>query len=409
MQLPGFLRPPVAIARTQWKLLFALMVVSATTSYQGSITTQAITFIVDEFGSSKAQQGRALAFIRSDIIFTLIMLRVADRIGRRRTLLTCAAIGPVLTALCSTASSLPAFTGLQIVARSFVTATAILLSVMIVEEFPAAARAWGSSFAVAASAVGSALTLVVLPLAGASLTAWRQLYLVPLVGLIPVLLIRRLIPESSRFEVLEAQRSLGRIDSRWLQHRNRLFVIALWVLLMGMFTTPARQFLNDYLREDRGLSAGQLSRFGLLTNLPGTFGVLLGGAISDRRGRRLTASVGLFGYAIASSIMFLTNGPVMWVSAMVASLAGAFALPALAIMVTELFPTELRSRASGFGSAMNRGGSAIGLLLVGQFSDQFTIGRTMVALAGALIIGVTIMLLFLPETAHRELEDLNPR
>jgi MFS family permease len=407
-RVPRFMRPPGALNPQQWKLLFAMMVIGANTGYQGTVTTQAITFVADEFGSNKEAQGRALAVIRADIVLTLIIMRIADHIGRRRTLLVCAVVGPLLNVVCALMPSLPTFTAAQVLARSFVTAAAILLSVILVEELPAETRAWGASIAVAAAALGSSFTLMLLPIAGSQENAWRVMYLVPLIGIIPTLLVRSSVPESHRYERLQVQRAAGHQDSRWRHHLRRLSVIAFWVLLMGMMTNPSRQFLNDYLRDDRGFTATRLSIFGLVTNIPGTVGVLLGGAISDRKGRRLTAGVGLIGYAVATTALYLANGPTLWVAAMFGSLAGAFALPALSIMVTELFPTELRSRASGFSTGMNRIGSAAGLIIIGTFADRFTMGRLIGALACCLVIGTIAMLVFLPETSHRELEDISP-
>ncbi len=404
--LPSFLRPPEALTNVQWKLLSALMVIGAATGYGGSVTGQTITYVADGFGSTDKEQARALAFIRADIIITLVIMRIADRVGRRRVLFATATLGPLITAICSVAPSLRAFAGMQFVARGFVTATAILLSVMLVEELPAASRAWGSSLTVGAAALGSALAVVLLPTAAR--WSWRYLFLVPLISLATLPALRGSIGESHRFGELRDRRNNGYRDSRWTQHLPRLVVITFWIVLMGIFITPARQFANDYLRDERGFGSGTLLLYGVSTNIPGLLGVPLGGAVSDRRGRRVTAGAGLLVYSLATAVAFLTRGPTMWIAAMVGSLAGAFALPSLSIMVTELFPTELRSRASGFSTGLNRVGGIIGFFFLGQFSDQFTIGRTLAAMSVTLVIGTLVMLFFLPETAHRELEEINP-
>ncbi len=396
----------MSLATAQWRLVIALVVLSATTGYQGSVTTQAITFIADEFGAGKRQQGNALSVIRFDIVFTIVIMRIADQVGRRRTLMVTAVVGPLLTALCSVAPSLWMFTFMQVIGRGFVTASAILLSVLLVEELPDEARAWGAAVAVAAAATGSLVVLGVLPIAGQSPTSWRILYVFPLIGLIPIFVVRSSIQESHRFTDLEQRRARGYRDSSWARHSRRIVVITLWVGLMGIFITPARQFANDYLREQRGLSAGQLSVFNIVTNIPATAGLFVGGSVSDRYGRKLTCGLGLLGYAVATAVTFLTGGTAMWAAALVASLAGAFALPSLSIMVSEMFPTELRSRASGYSTGVNRLGGVIGLQLVGRLADRFTVGTTLATMSIFLIIGTLIMMTLLPETAHRSLEEL---
>jgi predicted MFS family arabinose efflux permease len=389
-------------------LLGALMVMSAITGYQGSIVTQAISFAVDQFGSSKGQQGRALAAIRSDVIITLVLVHLADRLGRRRLLLGCAIAGPFLTALTSLAPNLTVFAATQIVARSVVTATGVLLAVMGVEQMHAQNRGWASSVLVGTAALGTSLLFIPVAFADRSPGFWRVMFLPPLAGLGAVIVAKKYIAESTRFEELEQRRQRGAIDAHFSSHWRRLIIIAAWLIMMGIFSTPARQFLNDFLREEQGLTAKQLTLFGVITNIPGMLGVLFGGAVSDRRGRRFTVGIGLAGYGIASSFMFSSSGSWLWMFAMIASLCGAFALPGLAILVAELFPTSLRSQASGLSTGFNRIGSAIGLFSAGFFADRYQVGPTLSVMAVSMVIGAIIVFVFVPEPAGQELEVLNP-
>ena len=75
----------------------------------------------------------------------------------------------------------------------------------------------------------------------------------------------------------------------------------------------------------------------------------------------------------------------------------------------ELFPTGSRSRASALVTAAALLGGIVGLVVMGALLDG---GRSHGAVLGWLATGqiavVAIVLLWFPETAHRELEDLNP-
>lgn len=406
--LPTFLRPPVPLDRTAWRLVGALAVLGLTTGYQGTVTTTAITYVAKEFGASNGAQGNALAVIRADIIITLLIVRLADRHGRRRVLLGTAVIGPVLTALCALAPGLVGFAALQVVARGFVTATAILTSIVGVEELPAPVRAWASSLVVSAAALGSGFTLAVLPVAGLGDRGWRVLYLVPLLGIPAVRSIGRHVPESRSYVHLEEQRRAGRPDVRWSGHLRRVTIVLSWVMLATFFSNPARQFQNDFLREERGFSAGGLSLFGLLTNVPGTLGVLLGGRIADRRGRRPIVGWGLIGFALSMAAMFSSHGSMLWISAAFGSLVGAAVLPAMSIYGPELFPTALRSRSSGVITVGTRIGGALGLVLVGRLGDDGHLGPTLRILSLALVAAAVIVLTLVPETAGKELEELHP-
>jgi MFS family permease len=377
--------------------------------YQGGIVTQAISFVVDDFGSSKAAQGRALASIRVDIIITLLLVQLADRVGRRRMLFVCATVAPVLTACTAAAPNLALFATTQIIARGFVTATVVLISVMGVEQIAAANRGWASSVIVAGAGFGTGLLFIPVYFAESSPGFWRVMFLPPLIGIGAAVVAFRHIHETPRFKALEEHRRVGRSDDRFRDFRARLAVIGAWLILMGVFSTPARQYLNDFLREERSFTAKQVSMFGFLTNLPALFGILLGGAVSDRRGRRRVIGVGLLGYGIASGLMYLSTGTMLWTTALIGSLFAAFALPGLAILVPELFPTALRSRASGVSTGFNRIGSAIGLFTAGILADRFDVGPTLAVMSISIIIGALIVMFAVPEPAGRELEALNPR
>jgi len=99
----------------------------------------------------------------------------------------------------------------------------------------------------------------------------------------------------------------------------------------------------------------------------------------------------------------------MWISVMLAGIIGGMAFPALAVYCTELFPTGTRGRASGYLTAAALLGGIGGLLATGWLLDRGnTHGTVIGGLATVQIAAVVIVLRYFPETAHRELEELNP-
>lgn len=407
LRLPSAARPPVALGPETGRMLRGLAVLFLATGFCGTVTTSLITYVADEFGASRAEQGRALAAIRSDIVISLVMVWIADRVGRRRTVLVTAVLGICGTALCAAAPGLVGFTLLQIVARGFVTATAVVAAVLGVEETPAAARAWASSMLVTCAALGSGTTLVLLPLADLGPRAWRGIYLVPLL-LLPLLpATARRLPESRRFLDTADRRRHGDRAPVSRAVVGRFATLALWAGLMALFTAPSRQFLNDFLRDERGFSGAGLTAFGLLTNLPGVIGVVVGGRLADRYGRRPVIGIGLLVFASTSAAMFLQDGAPMWLAATAMAAAGSVVLPAISIYGPELFPTDFRSRASGLLALSGRVGSAIGLTLAGALADRWSLGGVLAVMASALIISALILIFRLPETARRELEEIS--
>ena len=85
------------------------------------------------------------------------------------------------------------------------------------------------------------------------------------------------------------------------------------------------------------------------------------------------------------------------------------AAPALGAYSAEMFGTARRGRANGIVSLVGLGGSALGLLIVGDLSERFaSFVAAFAVVAVAPMIVVALVLTLFPETAHRELEDINP-
>jgi len=109
------------------------------------------------------------------------------------------------------------------------------------------------------------------------------------------------------------------------------------------------------------------------------------------------------------AFFFAGGGWPLWAWAVVGNVLSAASIPALGVYGPELFPTGLRGKANGLVSLTALVGSAIGLTAAGVMSDHFgTIGPAMAILSvGPLLLAVLVLVAY-PETARRQLEDLNP-
>lgn len=411
-------RPPVPVGPRVANLLRVLGLLAIGTAYQGSVPSASMTYIAKEFGNSTAQQSRALAVIRVDIVASLLMLRLADRFGRRRLLLITATTGPLLTSCCSLAPNLWVFTVLQVCARSMVTATALLITVIVVEEVPPELRTWSSAAMVVSAAVGSGLAFTAVAIGDSGLRAWRVLYMVPLVSLVAVAVARKRLPESQRFlDVRRLSRSsdesAGVVSnvrdfvSRVRLHRARLIVVSIFVALLAFENTPTRQLQNDFLRNQLDFSSKQVALFSVLTNVPGILGLLCGGLLGDRFGHRRLLAFTITGFLIGDAGLFLSDGSAVWAWSIFGAFFGAASIPVVAILSAELFPTGFRSTANGVTTAVSRIGGVLGLLVAGSLTEVWSQGSAIAFTTIALFFSLFLLPL-IPETSGRDLESLNP-
>jgi MFS family permease len=380
-------------------MLCGLVMISG---YLGTLITQTITFAADEFGSSDRTQGLTLASVRVGVVFSLATMALADRRGRRRLLIAAAILGCLATVVGAFAPNMIWLGASQTVARGFATALALLVAVVAAEEMPAGSRAYAISVLAMTAALGAGMAVWFLPLADLGIGAWRVLYVIPLVGVALAWHVGRRLPESHRYEVAHE-----RAPTR--AHPRRVALLAASAFLLAIFTAPASQFQNEFLRTEHGFSALQITIFTLATSTPGGIGVLLGGKLADLRGRRLVGSVAVAGGVGLTVVMYLAASWGIWVASAVGSVIGAAAVPALGVYGPELFPTTSRGRTNGVISAVGVVGSSAGLLIAGSLSDRWgSFGPAITLLAiGPAILAVLIIVAY-PETAHLELEEINP-
>jgi MFS family permease len=393
--------PPDQIDPRQAMVMGLLAAASMTSAFVNTLFTQTAEFAADDFGVSDGDLGVAGAVVRAGIILALPFAVLADRIGRRTVIRAVAWLAPTIAALGALAPSFPLLVATQTVGRPLGLALDFLIAVAVAEEMPRNSRAYAVSVMAMASGLGAGIAVMALPLAGISDGSWRLVYVVTLIWLAVAVDISRRLPETIRFE--RPHLVAPHLDKR------RFATLAAVAILANCFVAPASFFQNSYLRDVRGYSAGDIAAFTLVTATPAGLGLVIGGRIADVRGRRLVIAVAV---PIATLLVlgsFTIDGAPMWLSAFGGGFVGGIAVPALAVYRAELFPTGNRSRAAGLLTAAALGGGIVGLLLVGALRDRGWSYNSVIGLVaiGQLLV-VLIVLTRFPETAHQELEALNP-
>jgi MFS family permease len=407
-------RPPRPDGRMPWwyppqrpdaraaSVLGMLATLSLVVGYHGTLLTQTMSFAADEFGAGTTAQGGAFAAVRTGALLAILLAALADRRGRRR-LLVVSLLGAIgSTVVGALAPNLATLAATQVVNRGSVSAASVLLVVIAAEEMPAGARAYALSLLSMTGALGAGMALWVLPVADIGVRAWRILYVIPLVFVPLVLRFGRRLPESRRY--VHPHRTVGLAG-----HYHRLALLAGASFLLLLFTSPQSQFRTEFLRDERGMSAAAVSLFIIATSTPASIGIVVGGRLADTRGRRMVGAVGTVVGAVLLTLSFTLDGPAMWLTATVGSIFAAALVPALSVYGPELFPTSLRGRANGIINTVATVGSVIGLVLAGYLIDRLgSFGLALGLLAIGPLVMAVVVLAYFPETAWRELEDLNP-
>jgi MFS family permease len=394
--------PPDRPDRQGATVLGLLASLSIVVGYHGTLLGQSMTFAADEFGSSTTAQGAALSWARVGGFLVLILGAAADRHGRRKLLLVSLLLCIGATVAGAFAPNLAVLASTQAVNRGAWAGASLLLAVVVAEEMPKGARAYAAGLLSMSTALGAGMALWFLPVADAGPRAWRLLYLVPLLFLPIVARYGRMLPESRRYVRPHTDVSLK-------GHGGRLALLATAAFLLNVFVAPQTQFRNEFLRDERGLSAAAVSLFALATATPAGIGIVVGGKLADTRGRKVVASVSAAAGMALLAASFSLAGAWMWVAATLGGIVVAPLDPIVRVYGPELFPTSLRARAAGLAGMIAMAGSIVGLLSAGVLRDALgSFGRTMGLLALAPLLVAVLVALRFPETAKRELEDINP-
>ena len=193
--------------------------------------------------------------------------------------------------------------------------------------------------------------------------------------------------------------------------RQRFAIISIVAISANLFVAPASFFQNRYLDDVRGYTGGGIALFTLCTATPASLGLIVGGRLADMVGRRAVLAICMpISTLLIVGTFTLSAGRTMWLLALGGGLLAGAAYPAFTVYRTELFPTGNRGRANGYITALSLAGSSVGLLLVGALVHRgWSYGQSMLLVGFGQLLAAVIAYVAYPETAHLELEQINPQ
>jgi MFS transporter, putative metabolite:H+ symporter len=359
---------------------------------------------------------------------------LGDRFGRRFTYQANLALFGLASLAAAFAPNMSVLIGLRFLMGVGLGAENVVGYSTLTEFAPAATRGrWLGFLAVVVVTglpVAVLISTVMIPAFG-----WRSMFVLGGIGALVVWYIRKALPESPRWlesvgrnaeaEALLAKieasvpgplapvapsasppsRALSTLFTPPLASRMVLGCIALIVintLIYGFITWLPSFFVKQ------GLSIATSFNFTLIMSLGAPVGSAIGALTADHWGRKPTL-MGAAAVAIVFGAIYpFVTDPVLLPLAGIALTIPMYVLVALlfGIYIPELFPTEVRLRASGICNTFGRGATIVTpFLVVKLFTDYGVIGvlTLMIGLLFVLIVAVATLAI---EPRRRSLEDL---
>ncbi len=418
--------PASASEREPSYLRLLLVLLGTATFFEGydaAISGVLLPDLAKSFGASTATLGRAGALIGLGAFGALFITALGDRFGRRPLLVSTTLAYALFTGLTVTASSVVTFSIFQFLARAFLLAELATAITMVAEEFPPDRRGRAIGALTALGALGPLAVGLLYQFLIRTNLGWRAFYLIGTVPLLAVGVFRLRLRETRSF--IEAREiglpgsgagagRMARLRGA-LSHpyRRRLVVISAVYLLSHVGVLAAMSWWSFYAQRERDFSPADISMFLAAAYSLGIFGFFVAGRLQDRWGRRPTGTLFLILGMICGVALFQTQDrSIMFATMVLAIFFGLGVNPVLGALVSELFPTRIRSTSVAiarllFGTA----GGVLGFFLAGFLGDpqRGLIGNVgdSVSLLALLLAPAAALLWLLPETAGRRLEDIS--
>ncbi|MCO4773114.1 MAG: MFS transporter [Deltaproteobacteria bacterium] len=412
--------PKTKLSGYQIKLFVFLSVATLFEGYDFFALAQVLDNIQVEFSLSKFEVTALTAFINAGTILAYLLVRKADRWGRKRVL-TITILGYTLfTLLSGLSTTVWAFAITQFIARMFLIAEWATAMVYAAEEFPADRRGMVIGVLQAFSSLGAIVCAGVVPMllklsfdwGGETINpGWRSVYFVGVVPLLILAFARRNLKETTRF--LEQKGKTAERPSFFAiwsgPYRRRVLELgAIWFVTYAC-TQNAVHFWKIFAKQDADWTDVEVAKaltIAAVVSLPLIF---LSGKMLDVIGRRWGALI-IYTSLIAGLLLaYNPDLPRLWLGlGLTVAVFGVTAvLSVLNAFTSELFPTELRGDAFAWtNNIIGRIGYVLSPLLIGVLAERLdswggAIRPTVIFPA----IAMVLIWWLLPETKGKELEE----
>ena len=383
----------------EWSVLIPLSLVGFFLNYDTGLLSLAAPTIAEGLGVTIGTFGIGVAVIRVAALGSMPVLRLADRVGRRRMLLISLVAFTLATAATSLAWGLVAFVVFQMVARLFLATEEALAGIVISEELRPDRRGAGLTVLGIIAMTGFGLVAMILLLVPHTPLGWRILYVAALPPLFVVAWLRRSLRETKAFTVAEAEQRVQasfwpRVDAL---HRPLLWRIMIVLGTHGVLTTPVFFYAAELAQD--GYDWEGLFTVVVIAAGPATLlGYVAGGRLSDRIGRRPVVIWSAVLMVVGVALVFSEQRALFAPGFFVLSGADAGLVAVRPSYLSELFPTEVRATLASFVLAVIVAAGSIGLVVVGVLEGVWSTRAVIAALAVVMLAGLAA-LRGLPETA----------
>jgi putative MFS transporter len=362
------------------------------------------------------QVGLTVSYFRVATFVAMFLALSADIVGRRRLLLVTIFGQAIFTLATAFSQTYGEFVWLQIFTRIFGYAEEMLCVVVVVEVVTAGVRGWAIGALAMLTYTGAGLASLCYAFVTILPGHWRALYVIGGFSLFFVAFLRRRLPETERFKVRHEEvvnvgaRIGGALDMARRMAREypgRIALILIIVSAYGFSLAPAVVLANKYLQQTLHFAPWQTTALVVPGGLIALWLNVFAGRMSDRFGRKPVTMILMIVSGVCFAVFYSgMRGwliPPIWVLSYFAYFSAEALMAGFAL---EIVPTAYRATVSGLRYAFETAIGGVALALEGVWYDIFHLHGPAISISLLAIPIALICILFLPEPARRELEEI---
>ncbi|GHF31998.1 putative MFS transporter [Amycolatopsis bartoniae] len=414
------------MTRPHWRWLPLLGLLSFGDTTDNSVLAYAAPAMRRDWGLSISQIGNLTSLsLLGSFVGALVGGRLADRFGRKRIIIAGTLLYSVSSILCGLAPNLGVLGLFRVLSGLGIQAVIGVLSVYVAEMYPTRVRGRSQAAVLGVGLLGVPFAAVtaklIIPL---DPQAWRWVFVVGAVGLVPAILGMFLLPESVRWLIaggrderasrivsgLEARYSgelpppvltapsappaRGKTAELFTGSQRRITIVTALTLVFGIVAFYGFNSWVPTLLAERGHSTDTALTITTILSIAPPFGALAGMLVTDRWERRHVLAATSLTIALLMAVFAFTDA--LWPTIVVGFLITMF-LQSNAVTIyaylPEVFPTTLRGFGAGLSNGAGRlagvGGAALVAAIYGVagFVGVF-LTTALFSLATAVVIGL---------------------
>jgi len=350
--------PSLVEHRRPITIVAAIVILLVYQGYSLSIVGAASPWIAKSFSLDQAHLAELFAWMSVSAFGSLVLARLADKMGRRRIILTCLAVTPLCSLGAAFASSPQLFAAFEILISALLGGSVSSAIVLLAEELPTQQRARGQAFAALASAIGGVLSYVLIPFLLQAGFSWRWLLAPSVAGLGLAFPVAQMVPVSPAWARAASRGEIARSHFYDIFHplcRTRALTLLACAALDTMAGTAVNSWLYFQAVSILGLSPKVASTLVVAGMGVGMLGFPVGAWTSESYGRVPTVTY-VGGAAWLGALAFYwgpprdLTWPMTWLMASYCwfKMASGVMTVGANSAATELFPTALRTTMIGW-------------------------------------------------------------